>query len=104
MGGYLSTLSKLIWAKKEIRILILGLVRQPRARRKGFTMLIMNAGQCWQDYITIQTEGKHSEALRSGSPKENLEGNVLTKTTDWRSSHNDTNNRLQRRISNIQES
>jgi ADP-ribosylation factor-like protein 1 len=27
MGGYLSTFSKLIWAKKEIRILILGLVR-----------------------------------------------------------------------------
>jgi ADP-ribosylation factor-like protein 1 len=27
MGGYLSTFTKLIWAKKEIRILILGLVR-----------------------------------------------------------------------------
>lgn len=27
----------------------------------------------------------------------------LTTTTDWRGSHNDTNNRLQRRISNIQE-
>lgn len=26
MGGYLSTLSRLVWAKKEIRILILGLV------------------------------------------------------------------------------
>ena len=26
MGGYLSSLSKLVWAKKEIRILILGLV------------------------------------------------------------------------------
>jgi len=28
MGGYLSSLSKLVWAKKEIRILILGLVRR----------------------------------------------------------------------------
>jgi hypothetical protein len=32
MGGYLSSLSKLVWAKKEIRILILGLVRHAIAK------------------------------------------------------------------------
>lgn len=44
MGGYLSTFTKLIWAKKEIRILILGLVRQLQARPKAYTALITNAG------------------------------------------------------------
>lgn len=30
MGGWVSRLTSLVWAKKEIRILILGLVRLPQ--------------------------------------------------------------------------
>jgi len=46
MGGYLSTFTKLIWAKKEIRILILGLVRLRSSigGTMGSRVLITNAG------------------------------------------------------------
>jgi hypothetical protein len=44
MGGYLSTFTKLIWAKKEIRILILGLVRATPGAQQRATALITNAG------------------------------------------------------------
>jgi hypothetical protein len=58
MGGYVSKLQNLIFAKKETRILILGLVRattynfSPSSRE-----LITNIGQCGQDNTTLQTEG-----------------------------------------------
>jgi len=44
MGGYLSTFTKLIWAKKEIRILILGLVWTLQRSQYEGMVLITNAG------------------------------------------------------------
>jgi hypothetical protein len=56
MGGYLSKFSALVWAKKEIRILILGLVcaLQPAACLLG---LPMRTGQRGQDNASVQTQG-----------------------------------------------
>jgi hypothetical protein len=57
MGGSLSKLfSGLIWGKKDIRILILGLVGYALAQLSSLT-LTKRLGQCWQDYIAVQTEG-----------------------------------------------
>jgi len=55
MGGYLSTFSRLIWAKKEIRILILGLVRRFVLLRPEIEVTNSLVGQCWQDDTSLQT-------------------------------------------------
>jgi hypothetical protein len=58
MGGYISKFSGLIWAKKETRILILGLVRDVNTGQTAEAGVLMtNAGQCWQDNTVIQVEG-----------------------------------------------
>jgi len=60
MGLSFSKLFSLFWSKKEIRILILGLVRtHTRDNRFGSRKLTVGrlVGQCRQDYFTIQIEG-----------------------------------------------
>lgn len=57
MGGYLSTFTKLIWAKKEIRILILGLVGACAGMMVQDKRLITNVGQCRQDDVVVQVKG-----------------------------------------------
>jgi hypothetical protein len=56
MGGTFSSLFSRLWSKKEIRILILGLVFAKRVRSRD---LIADAtpGQRWEDNITIPTKG-----------------------------------------------
>lgn len=58
MGASISKLfSGLVWGKKDIRILILGLVgHQPANERCGSLMSMV--GQCWQDNVIIQIEGE----------------------------------------------
>lgn len=56
MGGYISKFSALIWSKKEIRILILGLVcthHSVRTSSPDYKCL----GQCRKDDVAIQAEG-----------------------------------------------
>lgn len=59
MGASISKLfSGLIWGKKDIRILILGLVSQDDGLH--ISMLIKSTGQRRQDYTSVQAEDGRS--------------------------------------------
>ena len=55
MGGSFSRILSLLWSKKEIRILILGLVGNINIVEGQRLFLV---GQCRQNYAPIQTQGK----------------------------------------------
>ena len=56
MGGSVSRILSLLWSKKEIRILILGLVRTTnRVISKLLDSLFI--GQCWEDNTSLQVKG-----------------------------------------------
>ena len=72
MGASLSKiLSGFLWTKKEIRILILGLVSassQDSFRRRQRLMLFQ--GQCRQDDSFVQAQGKYSTRLLVADSRE----------------------------------
>jgi hypothetical protein len=58
MGASMSWLSGLLFAKKEIRILILGLVFcSPLSLGSALELIGGGIGQCGKDYIALQIEG-----------------------------------------------
>jgi ADP-ribosylation factor-like protein 1 len=62
MGASISKLfSGLIWGKKDIRILILGLVSAIAGRCQAL-LLISEIGQCRQNYSALQVKGTHNAA------------------------------------------
>lgn len=69
------------------------------------------AGQCWQDYPSLQAEGTShfgtGKALIarpvSRVAKLYKRVSVLTGVTDWRSSHDNTDDRVQCRVGDVQE-
>lgn len=65
MGQSMSWLSGLLWAKKEIRILILGLVWSGLVRGSESGADVLTLGQRWQDNTTVQTQGWHTPSLPS---------------------------------------
>ena len=63
MGGSVSRILSMIWSKKEIRILILGLVRISRSDREF--LLIDPPGQCGQNNSPVSIESTHLVARNS---------------------------------------
>ena len=60
MGAGMSWVSGLLWAKKEIRILILGLVLPSRHRARDLRTTAdrhRDTGQRWQDNTTLPFKG-----------------------------------------------
>jgi hypothetical protein len=57
MGGYVSKFQALIWAKKETRILILGLVSALQCEPTEDMRLPIWTGQCGQDDSSVQIKG-----------------------------------------------
>jgi hypothetical protein len=62
MGGWVSKLQSMVWGKKDIRILILGLVCEAPSQcdTSQTAMLTASPGQRWQDHATLQTQGQGS--------------------------------------------
>lgn len=102
MGASVSWLSGLLWAKKEIRILILGLVR------RIMPLLERNGGRCglisMADSRTMLERQRFYTGCRYVAPRPPLWARADHGFTDRTSRHHNTDNRLQRRVRDIQKS
>lgn len=102
MGASVSWLSSLLWVKKEIRILILGLVRRPVAR--VFDVLPRDADEPFtQDNAGKTTLLYRLKVRHPNRPRCDV---MLMRRHDLgrRGRHNHTHHRVQRRVRVVQES
>lgn len=78
MGGSVSRILSLVWSRKEIRILILGLVclsNFVQQRRSS------HLGQRWQDYTPVPVEGTFQSCCLAAY----CQSGSLIDFLDWRS-------------------